>query len=70
MSFLKNWIALCLLGCACLAAGQEMQEGRLMRFPDVHKDKIVFYYAGDLWLASNSGGIMPAGSSRGCNAAR
>ncbi len=57
MSFLKNWVALCLLGCACLAAGQEMQEGRLMRFPDVHKDKIVFYYAGDLWLASNSGGV-------------
>ncbi len=57
MSFLKNSIVLCLLGCACLAVGQEMQEGRLMRFPDIHKDKIVFYYAGDLWLASNSGGV-------------
>lgn len=33
------------------------EEGRLMRFPDIHKDKIVFVYAGDLWLASSQGGI-------------
>ena len=33
-----------------------MQEGRLLLFPDIHKDKIAFVYAGDLWLASNSGG--------------
>jgi tricorn protease len=40
-----------------MAVGQEMQEGRLMRFPDVYKDKIVFFYAGDLWLGSTSGGV-------------
>ena len=34
-----------------------MQEGRLLRFPDVYKDKIVFSYAGDLWLVPTSGGI-------------
>ena len=28
-----------------------------MRFPDIHKNKIVFSYAGDLWLASTSGGV-------------
>jgi tricorn protease len=33
------------------------EEGRLMRFPDIHKDKIVFVYAGDLWLVSSQGGI-------------
>jgi tricorn protease len=27
-----------------------------MRFPDIYKDKIVFMYGGDLWLASSSGG--------------
>ena len=43
--------------CAGLSLGQEMQEGRLMRFPDIHGNKIVFYYGGDLWLASNSGGV-------------
>ncbi len=29
---------------------------KLLRFPDVHGDKVVFTYGGDLWLASTSGG--------------
>jgi tricorn protease len=33
-----------------------MPEGRLMRFADIYKDKIVFSYAGDLWLVASSGG--------------
>ncbi|MGH9774376.1 MAG: S41 family peptidase [Candidatus Acidiferrales bacterium] len=36
---------------------QDTQEGRLMRFPDISKDTIVFSYAGDLWLVPSSGGI-------------
>ncbi len=56
MSFIQKSIALALVTFACLAAAQEMQEGRLMRFPDVYKDKITFMYGGDLWLASSSGG--------------
>ena len=28
-----------------------------MRFADIYKDKIVFSYAGDLWLVSSSGGV-------------
>jgi tricorn protease len=39
-----------------LALAQETQEGRLMRFPDIYKDKVVFMYGGDLWLGSTSGG--------------
>ena len=31
-------------------------ETRLLRFPDLHGDQIVFTYAGDLWLASTDGG--------------
>ena len=46
----------CVIGCACLTAAQESQEGRLLRFPDIYKDKIAFMYGGDLWLASSSGG--------------
>jgi len=34
-----------------------MPEGRLMRFPDISKDQIVFSYAGDLWLVTRSGGV-------------
>ena len=29
---------------------------KLLRFPDIHGDKVVFTYGGDLWTASSSGG--------------
>ncbi|HWN70997.1 MAG TPA: peptidase S41, partial [Haliangium sp.] len=29
---------------------------KLLRYPDIHKDLIVFTYAGDLWLARSTGG--------------
>lgn len=29
---------------------------KLLRFPDIHDDKVVFTYGGDLWLAATSGG--------------
>jgi tricorn protease len=29
---------------------------KLLRFPDIHADKVVFCYAGDLWLAPSNGG--------------
>ena len=29
---------------------------KLLRFPDIHGDRVVFTYAGDLWLASTTGG--------------
>ena len=29
---------------------------KLLRFPDIHGDKVVFTYAGDLWTASTDGG--------------
>ncbi len=45
-----------LLACACSLLAQETQEGRLLRFPDISKDKIAFMYGGDLWLAATSGG--------------
>jgi len=47
---------LALIACSVLVSAQETQEGRLMRFPDIYKDKVTFFYGGDLWLASTSGG--------------
>ena len=45
---------LCLL---LVAAGVQAEEGtRLLRFPDIHGDQVVFSYGGDLWLASTDGG--------------
>lgn len=30
---------------------------KLLRFPDIHGERVVFTYAGDLWLASTGGGL-------------
>jgi len=40
-----------------LAAVQTGSEMRLMRYPDIHGDAIVFTYAGDLWTANVDGGL-------------
>jgi tricorn protease len=45
---------LCLL---LVAVSVQADEGtRLLRFPDIHGDQVVFSYGGDLWLASTDGG--------------
>ena len=45
-----------LFAVVTLAGGLSAEECRLMRLPDIHQDKIVFVYAGDLWLVSSQGG--------------
>lgn len=35
----------------------ETPEARLLRFPDIKGDKIVFAYAGDLYITSSNGGV-------------
>src|SRR5215470_17821365 len=50
-------LLLVIIGFTCLSAAQDMQEGRLLRFPAISKDKIAFMYGGDLWLVPSSGGI-------------
>ena len=32
-------------------AAHAAAQSRLLRFPDVHGDRVVFTYGGDLWLA-------------------
>jgi len=60
MISIRNFAVLAILACVVAsvfpAFAQETQEGRLLRFPDVYKDKVAFSYGGDLWLASSSGG--------------
>ncbi len=34
-----------------------VDDARLLRFPDINKDLIVFVYAGDIWSVSASGGV-------------
>lgn len=50
-------LAFLYLASSPLSFAQAMPEGRLMRFPDVAKDKIVFSYGGDLWLVGREGGV-------------
>jgi tricorn protease len=39
-----------------LFASTTAADTRLLRFPDIHGDKVVFSYAGDIWTASTTGG--------------
>jgi len=48
-------LALTLVFVPALAAAEEGPT-QLLRFPDLHGGKVVFTYAGDLWLASADGG--------------
>ena len=50
------------LGDACLVlalglAAPAAAQTKLLRFPDIHGDRVVFSYGGDLWLASTGGGL-------------
>ena len=55
LRFLENAL-FCLVGFFILTA-PTLAETKLLRFPDIHGDKVVFSYAGDLWTASTSGGM-------------
>jgi tricorn protease len=39
------------------AAGSAQEETRLLRFPAIHGDQVVFTYAGDLYTVSTEGGV-------------
>jgi tricorn protease len=54
---LKARLFVFILLSATAFADVATEETRLLRFPDVHGDRVVFCYAGDLWLAPISGGI-------------
>ena len=43
-----------------IAQAAVADDTRLLRFPDIHEDRVVFVYAGDLYTASSSGGAAVA----------
>ncbi|MFZ0744431.1 MAG: S41 family peptidase [Terracidiphilus sp.] len=57
MLLLKTRIALVSIIVVLYCAATATAQTKLLRFPDIHGDKVVFTYAGDLWLASTSGGM-------------
>jgi tricorn protease len=52
---IKRFLALAFVSMFLLAATAVAQT-KLLRFPDIHGDKVVFTYGGDLWIAATSGG--------------
>jgi tricorn protease len=53
----RKLILLCVLALVSSAVSiAQAQETRLIRYPDVSKDQIVFSYAGDLWTVPRAGG--------------
>ena len=51
-------LALSALGavCALVAASPAAAQSKLLRFPDIHGDRVVFTHGGDLWVAPAAGG--------------
>ena len=49
-------MAPCLAGVLLASAAPAYAQTKLLRFPDVHGDRVVFVYAGDLWTAPSAGG--------------
>ena len=57
MSSRLNVVATALLTAAVIVpAGDAFAQTKLLRFPDIHGDRVVFCYAGDLWTAPATGG--------------
>ena len=48
--------ATALLAVAFIFSITTFSQTKLLRFPDINGDKVVFTYGGDLWTASSSGG--------------
>src|SRR6478752_5388493 len=51
---LKAWLVIFLSVTICVCANAQT---KLLRFPDVYADRIVFTYASDLWTVSKTGGM-------------
>ena len=45
------------LVCVLIFISPAAAQTKLLRFPDIHGDRVVFTYAGDLWTAATSGGM-------------
>ena len=59
---MRVWvICACLLLCASRGLAAEPiaveEEARLLRFPTIHDNKLVFTYAGDLYTVASAGGV-------------
>jgi tricorn protease len=52
----KRFILLLAAGALILTSSAFSEEARLLRFPDVHDDRVAFVHAGDIYVAPRAGG--------------
>jgi len=52
----KHLLSFIMLFVCLPVALMAQQEGRLLRFPDIYQNQVVFMYGGDLWTVDASGG--------------
>ena len=52
----RTWVTSAVVAALLLAAVPSAAQTKLLRFPDIHGERVVFSYAGDLWFASTAGG--------------
>jgi tricorn protease len=52
----RTWIVVLAVSYSSFTFAQQTQEGRLLRFPDIHGEAVAFVYGGDIWLATTAGG--------------
>jgi tricorn protease len=50
-------LTLALLGLILTVPSLSAENTRLLRFPDIHGDKVTFVYAGDIYIADTQGGV-------------
>lgn len=54
---ISTFVLLFLLGFAPILQAQQNTEARLLRFPAVHNNQVVFTHAGDLYTVERAGGV-------------
>ncbi|MBI3871681.1 MAG: PD40 domain-containing protein [candidate division Zixibacteria bacterium] len=54
---LKRAIAALGIWILIISSAHSAEEARLLRFPDICRDQVVFSHGGDLWIVSSSGGL-------------
>jgi len=57
MTIKKSFFLLAILVMSIQITVMAQDEARLLRFPAIHGNQIVFTYAGDLYSAETTGGI-------------
>src|SRR5215469_3260487 len=54
---MRTCLSVTVIFCLCISPARAQDEARLLRFPAIHGDQVVFTYAGNLYTVPARGGI-------------